>query len=451
MSLKTSKYNFFFKSEDGATLAFNASSGGLAKLTPDKAELVQEILASPADYNFDSPEKQDIKGKLIQGRFLINAKDDEILRLKVANRADRFNTEGLGLTIAPTLACNFRCRYCYEKAKPGSMKPAVEAALVKFVSQRLKTARVLSVTWFGGEPLLALKIIERLTKKFKALCKKNECKYSAGIVTNGYSWDRKTARKLKRWGVEGVQITLDGPKDIHDQRRPTTGGKGSFDRILANIEKTYDIIPINIRVNTDRENCHRALELLDTVQERGLKDKVKVYFARVEAYTEACANIGGSCYSSQEYSSLEVVLYRQALAKGFSISRYPHVIHGGYCTADRISGLVVAPDGHLFKCWNQISDDGSEAVGYLPDKELKPEYRINLEQWLSWDPFEKKECVDCNILPICMGGCPFNAKLHNEKEKGHCENWKYHLVDMLNLTYAGHKAFKAEDKKSLKK
>lgn len=447
MAQKASKFNYIFNAEDGTGLAFNATTSGLAKLAPDKAKIVNNILADPNGYDFNTPEKKDIKKKLEQGRFLVEAKENEVDRLKVRNRSDRFNTQTFGLTVAPTLACNFRCKYCYETAKPGMMKPAVEKALVKMVNEQMRHAKSLNVTWFGGEPLLALKAIERLTNKFKISCKKNKAQYSASIVTNGYLWTRPVALKLKRWGATSVQITLDGPRDIHNERRPLAGGKGSYDRILENVDKTHDIIPINIRVNTDKTNAAKVLELLDDIKARGLKDKIKVYFAQVESYTDACANISGSCYSSQEYSALEVGLYRQAIAKGFAITRYPRPILGGYCTADRISAMVVAPNGLLFKCWNQISSDESNAVGNLLKKTMDPEHRVNLEKWLAWDPFEKKECPTCNILPLCMGGCPYNAMRHNkDQETGHCASWKYHLQDMLNLIYLGHSNIPAPKK-----
>ena len=31
----------------------------------------------------------------------------------------------------------------------------------------------------------------------------------------------------------------------------------------------------------------------------------------------------------------------------------------------------------------------------------------NVFKWLAWDVFEREECLECDVLPICMGGCPF--------------------------------------------
>lgn len=362
--------------------------------------------------------------------------EDEMLRLKVLNRIGKFSDQNLGLTIAPTLSCNFRCTYCFEPPQKQKMTPEVEHAIVDFVSKRINTVKNLAVTWFGGEPLLAVDVIDRLTKKIIRMCKKNNCNYSATIVTNGYLWDRKMALKLKRLGIKSVQITLDGPPEVHDKRRQTVNKKGTFARIINNIEDTYDVIPINIRVNTDKENAKYVTELLDIFISKGLHKKTRLYFARVEAYTETCANISGSCHNCQEYSALELELSRTALSKGFQTSRYPRPIGGGFCAAERLSGCVVSPSGLLFKCWNQISGKENEAVGDLMRENVKvPEFELNTQKWLGWDIFEKQECLECNVLPICMGGCPYNAMKESDKKRGHCQSWKYNLIDMLQLTY----------------
>jgi len=46
-----------------------------------------------------------------------------------------------------------------------------------------------------------------------------------------------------------------------------------------------------------------------------------------------------------------------------------------------------------------------------------------------------KECRECQILPICMGGCPYIALKEGMKDKGECIDWKYNLKEMLSLYY----------------
>jgi uncharacterized protein len=85
--------------------------------------------------------------------------------------------------------------------------------------------------WYGGEPLLAIDTIDYLTQEFLKLCG-DKVKYTAAMVTNGYNLNKDNVNRLKKLKVKRVQITIDGPKIIHDERRKLSNGKGSFDKII---------------------------------------------------------------------------------------------------------------------------------------------------------------------------------------------------------------------------
>ncbi len=72
----------------------------------------------------------------------------------------------LTLTVSVTSACNFACPYCFEPVSTLRMSEDVQRALVRFVEGRLVTGRHdgLEVDWFGGEPLLALKTVDYLSR-----------------------------------------------------------------------------------------------------------------------------------------------------------------------------------------------------------------------------------------------------------------------------------------------
>ena len=53
-------------------------------------------------------------------------------------------------------------------------------------------------------------------------------KYGADIVTNGYLFDEATCQRLADHSVDAAQITLDGPPEVHDRRRPLASGQGTF-------------------------------------------------------------------------------------------------------------------------------------------------------------------------------------------------------------------------------
>ena len=43
------------------------------------------------------------------------------------------------------------------------------------------------MTWYGGEPLMNIETIERLSDFFVEFCKENDIEYTAMVVTNGFN------------------------------------------------------------------------------------------------------------------------------------------------------------------------------------------------------------------------------------------------------------------------
>ena len=68
------------------------------------------------------------------------------------------------LIILPTEKCNFRCTYCYEDFAIGKMKIETVEAIKKFISARAPSLKFLTLSWFGGEPLLARDVIINIAK-----------------------------------------------------------------------------------------------------------------------------------------------------------------------------------------------------------------------------------------------------------------------------------------------
>ena len=99
------------------------------------------------------------------------------------------------------------------------------------------TFKSLHVSWFGGEPLLGLKTIKNLSKKFISICFQNGLDYSASITTNGYLLNERIIHQLiLDYRVNNFQITIDGDEESHNFQRVLRNGKGSYSKILENIK-----------------------------------------------------------------------------------------------------------------------------------------------------------------------------------------------------------------------
>ena len=162
---------------------------------------------------------------------IVNDDVDELERLEFYRNLAKYDVTNLDLTIAPTLDCNFRCKYCFETHPKGIMSNDIQASLLKFVEEKLEGVKNFSVTWYGGEPLSAKGVVYSLSEKFLELCTKKHVKYDALIITNASLMDESDIEKFKRYKINRVQVTIDGPKEIHDQRRRCVTGESTYDKL----------------------------------------------------------------------------------------------------------------------------------------------------------------------------------------------------------------------------
>ena len=108
----------------------------------------------------DCFEKEDYD-ELVQNKILTQNDKDDFLILKNIIMNYRLTENYVNITIAPTLDCNYACHYCFEKTKKSYADSGTCNAIAKYINKHLKS-KSLQVTWFGGEPLLALNEMQEI-------------------------------------------------------------------------------------------------------------------------------------------------------------------------------------------------------------------------------------------------------------------------------------------------
>lgn len=416
--IKLSKYNIIRKMGE-KTIIYNTSSSAILALNKEYSNSFDEIV------NNGFTEKVDLCKELLKGNMILDDNVNELDQLLILNKMISFNKDSLTLTIAPTLACNFACPYCYEKGREYiTMDENMQEKVVNFIKDKFSDIKSISIAWYGGEPLLAINIIENLTYKIKSVLNDN-CSYKAGIVTNGYFLNRDVCEKLKKLDIQDIQVTLDGSKVDHDSRRVLHDGGPTFEKILNNITECCDLIPIRIRMNVDKSNIANIDEILDWLERYDIKNKVHFYLAPVDNINDVCNNC--SCMDMSEFSEQEVDFYERALKRGFNCINIPKN-NAGICGAISINSFVISPNGNLYKCWNDIGYDDRK-VGVLGSEISLNE---NLTKWLSYNPVHDDECKECNIFPVCFGGCPYHTIVQSNKK---CTATKYNIDKTLQLIH----------------
>lgn len=439
LDYKLSDYNYLME-VNGEKFIFNYLSGGFAKLKSENYDLINR--QSQLEHKYIDVEEIDkeVLEKMLEGRIIINSDIEETNLLKAVHYKSRYgNSNSYGVTIAPTLACNFRCTYCFEKDMNYpvvTMTDEIIRETVSYIENKMPQNGNFNVNWFGGEPLVAIDVLEKIQNEINALAVKKNTKVMVSMITNGYLLTKTNIEKLIQLGIRNVQVTLDGDRDTHNLRRPLVNGKGTFDTILNNVIQADEKMRIVLRINVDKDNICEMDNFLNFLASNGVhkKENISIYFSLVRDYeNNTCSSVSNTCLTVKDFAQEEVDLYKLLIGKGFKMNKRirPTIVN---CGAISPNSILIEPNGGLQKCWNCIGDD-SKRVGNVNNNISNDLYESNMIKWLSWSPFDDKECGNCDILPACMNGCPYYSIYHKEnKFIYNCSSLKYNTGKMLELT-----------------
>jgi len=405
---KLSTYNFTTINNDIVHI-FSGISGAIIEFPLD---IYEEIKKNDLK-SISNSDKQ----TLLKTNILIEGSTDEKHLLNAKLITDKYQKKHLNLTILPTLNCNFACTYCYEHKREIKMSNETIHNIIDFVKNQINSLETLNVTWMGGEPLLGIEEIEHISKKLIHLSNQHNVKYISDIITNGYLINNSNIHILKTNKINKVQITLDGPPEIHDKRRFTKSNKSTFFNIINSIHLLYrEKFDITIRINIDDSNVDHIEELLCMINKENLLN-INVSFAQVTNDTDACADYG-QCITTSQFGLIENKFRKLALNKGFRISSHlnPRSIS---CGAVMVNNYVINPDGTVVKCWNEIGNSNHSIGNISAGGKLVINNPNRNDYWISYSPIKDSKCKECTILPVCMGGC------HWQKENNKCPTIKY--------------------------
>jgi len=147
--------------------------------------------------------------------------------------------------------CPLRCTYCFERKRANTqMKPEVIHRALEYLYENAKTEnkKEVSITVFGGEPLLEPDLIRILFDKGLELQDKYNIEFKAGIITSGFVMNDKIKQLLLDYKDKvnmGCQVSVDGKKEIHDLCRVTKSGRGTFNTIEKNMQVLKEIFKNN--------------------------------------------------------------------------------------------------------------------------------------------------------------------------------------------------------------
>lgn len=153
-----------------------------------------------------------------------------------------------GITFQITQQCNLRCKYCVYSGDyitrghaPKSMSVDLAKRGIDFVMEHSSSLIDTDIGFYGGEPLLRFNDMKEIVAYASSISEGKIVRYN--VTTNGTIMNDEILTFLDEHKFT-ILISLDGPKEIHDQNRVfAANGKGSFDAIMDNIRYMKEKYP----------------------------------------------------------------------------------------------------------------------------------------------------------------------------------------------------------------
>jgi len=306
--------------------------------------------------------------------------------------------------------CDQRCQHCYIFSENNYIPlkemafQDIKSVLDNCVEMCRKLNRIPYFYITGGDPILHKDFWHMLE-----LLKSQNISFS--ILGNPFHLNDEVCRKLKYYGCERYQLSIDGLRDTHDFiRKP-----GSFDTTIekirslreaeirsvimttvsnTNIKEMPEIIDLVVEYNADvfafARYCPTSLEKSTHITPEEYKELLQVCWNKFEEYKDS-----GTTFNLKDHL-WTLFLYEKGL---FTIpeSLDDGMIYDG-CNCGNCH-LTINPNGDVYACRRFESRIGNVFTERLYDVFLGDK----MDQYRKYSNFEK--CSKCELLRFCRG-CP---------------------------------------------
>ena len=277
-------------------------------------EFMEEIDIYLSDNKLPSEEAKDAIVKLYHSGMLVDRDNNE--STLTDRMRDEYYRQGIRSVFyfVPTWQCNFNCPYCIQhntihnqtddQGTTMSLETARQCGKFMVEYAKQQATKELLICFYGGEPLLAPLVDLEMMKAVKELAGQ-DIRPDYILITNGTLIRENVILEMKAYGLNTVQITLDGPPKIHDKRRTYVNGRPSFMTIVDNIKKLHKWgLKVAVRVNIDSTNAKHITELIDILADFGIQHFAEIKFAPVDSWESSSEEIGHNASALQWFGDI---------------------------------------------------------------------------------------------------------------------------------------------------
>lgn len=331
---------------------------------------------------------------------------DESLVMKSFLSSKLNASKSLGVILSMTSLCDFNCSYCFEDYRKELVnnKKYIDKETIDEVFEYILKTKVdeklenISIAYFGGEPLFNINNLEYAIKKFSSI---DEIPVSQTLITNGFNMNNFFIEEIILKNNINVQITLDGPKEIHNMQRTSRRCKNTFDVIVANLKKICQVKPENciLRVNVQNKFIEYYYSLFDYISD----DDYLRNIGSINICPIFDGQLKSNCNSAQINDKI-IDLYKYVIEKKLKLSIN---IEYGPCLCKSIKGIIIDENLNTYSCPGSLYQKN---IGFIKNGV----HIITNNSWYE-DILKFASCIDkCKYAPICYGPCTINNMCYKD-------------------------------------
>ena len=377
---KYSQFNLVIQETEDKVLLYNTYSLRWRRFNKSDFERMVDQQAIPQAW---------LSEYIIKEGFMVPTNLNEIQRLKddVNTFWEDYNT--LDLSIFVTMACNYRCVYCFEKdhlCNTEYMTTETADDIINFIKRRYAEHQFknkLHIKWFGGEPLLNMPIIRYISNELHS----NNIDFIARMYTNGRLLTKEITQELKDLGVTGpVVIPIDGLASTYAKLKCCK--EEDFHAVIQNIKAAEDILNIIIHINVSEASKADTEALYKYLREEvGLKCKIKIN--NITPSNTNYMTIDNTINMTEYFKLVKDITPKRSIKRSFG------------CEAKNPNHFGIGVNGEIHFCEYTIKNK-EHIAGNIVKECTNPISRVDT----TWDINKIiDQCHECNILPLCMGEC----------------------------------------------
>ncbi len=368
---------------------------------------------------------------------------------------EKYERKRYKLSLDISHSCNLGCVYCYSKVDKGQdIKPFMDFSLAKravdfLIDEYGKDGEQYEINMVGGgEPLLNFRLIKQIKDYCDIKRKESGKNIFFWVFTNGTIENQEIISWLIK-EKQGITVSLDGPREVHDELRPFPNGNGSFEKItafLGNFPESYNfwVSSVISAKNLD------LIGIVKTLVELNISNAqirpIRTNNPDLEFTPENIGKLKGAYKDligflitktlEEDFRYIKLILTQRDYLGRFILILLFKIKSRFRC--DAVKGQVcVSANGDVYPCDISIGIDDLKVGNVYDNQVVDPKIqKLYLDQCVT----EKDSCSGCWARFICGGGCHYSNFLKNKNietpDNLYCQLIK-HLVE-LSVHFINH-------------